>query len=94
MPTNPRIVHLFYFRTLILFVENLRFLLGLTKNNKPRRQPIQPMKHKKIPIPFLNVQNRQQCIIMKPTSSMNSKAWWFVNNKIIFVVLYDVYLEV
>lgn len=59
MPTNPRIVHFFNFRTLILFVENLWFLLGLTKNNKPRRQPIQPMKHKKIFIPFLNIQNRQ-----------------------------------
>ena len=94
MPTCPRIIHLFNFCALILFVENLRLLLRLAKNNKPRRQPIQPMKHKQILIPFLNVQNRQQRIIMKPTTSVNSEAWWFVYNEVILIIFNYVYLEV
>ena len=94
MPTNSRIVHFFNFCTLILFVENLRLLLCLTKNNKPRCQPIQSMKNEKIFIPFLNVQNRQQRIIVKPTASVNGEAWWFVDNQIILVILNDIYLEI
>lgn len=94
MPTNSRIVHFFNFGTLILFVENLRLLLRLAKNNKSRCQPIQSMKNEKIFIPFLNVQNRQQRIIVKPTSSVNGEAWWFVNNEIILVILNDIYLEI
>jgi len=31
---------------------------------------------------------------MKPTTSMNSKAWWFVDNKIVLIVLNDINLQV